>query len=75
MKVFVEGNAADGQGLSQEQTHLLLSFGRSQKPERALLAFGERDPALDAGPFERVQQVLRLEREITFEDENGRGVR
>jgi len=46
-------------------THLALI--RSQPAERALLALGQADPVLDARVLDGVQQVLALERQITFE--------
>lgn len=53
----------------------LIPTTHREPTERALLALGERDPVLDARGLDGVQQVLRLEGQVAFEDEHGLGDR
>jgi hypothetical protein len=55
-------------GVQRVIVHLALVS--REPPEGALLALAQRDPILDAGRLERVQQVLALKGKVALEDEH-----
>jgi len=67
----VEADAAHGHGLTEQQTHTFFAIGGRQPTECPLLTLTQADPVLDARRFQGVKKVLRLERQIRFEDEDG----
>lgn len=67
-RVSARGGLGTGFGRRGCATH-------RQPPQRALLALAERDPVLDPGRLERVEQVLRLKGEVGLQNQHARRVR